>query len=90
MRHPIHHHRATMHSPIDVRSPREEHPHTREEVMRRIRADFAEMPDLRISEEQAARFWGIDVVAAKAGLTAMTESGFLKRIGRVYIRRRPK
>jgi len=52
-----------------------------------MRADFHEMPDLRVTAEQAARFWGIDVGVSRAALMAMVETGYLQCVGNVY--RRP-
>lgn len=56
------------------------------EVSRWMRADFNEMPDLRVTAEQAARFWGIDPGVSRAALVAMVEAGFLVCRGKVYRR----
>jgi hypothetical protein len=46
-------------------------------LLRRIRAEFIEMPDLRITEAQAGKLWGLDQVRCHAVLGALVDSGFL-------------
>jgi hypothetical protein len=58
----------------------------RDDVLRWIRSDFDEMPDLRVTEEQAARLWGIPTEDARTGLMAMVACGYLTRIGSIYAR----
>jgi hypothetical protein len=57
-----------------------------DEVSPWIRGDFNEMPDLRVTSEQAARLWGIDLTLATATLRQMVETGFLVCAGNVYRR----
>jgi hypothetical protein len=57
-----------------------------DDVSRWIRGDFNEMPDLRVTTEQAARLWGIDCARAQQALARMVDSGFLVRAGNVYRR----
>ena len=57
-----------------------------EEVARRIAADFDEMPDLRVTAAQAARFWRIDLQAAHHVLSRMVANGYLCFIRGTYRR----
>ena len=57
-----------------------------EEVSPWIRGDFNEMPDLRVTSEQAARLWGLDLPLARAALRSMVDAGFLVCAGNVYRR----
>ena len=57
-----------------------------DDVSRWIRGDFNEMPDLRVTTEQAARLWGIDRTRAQQALGRMVDAGFLVRAGNVYRR----
>jgi hypothetical protein len=59
---------------------------SQDDLRRWIQADFKEMPDLRLTAEQAARFWSIGIVTARAELNAMADQGFLTRAGLVYFR----
>ena len=50
-----------------------------EDVMRRIRGEFLEMPGLRLTEAQARRLWNLDAAACRALLDALVDSQFLFR-----------
>jgi len=58
-------------------------------LLRRIRGEFAEMPDLRVTTNQARRLWGVDEQVCGAALAALVGTGFLTttRSGS-FIRRR--
>jgi hypothetical protein len=45
----------------------------------RVRAEFAEMPGLRLSIPQAARLWGLDQAACRHVIDALEHRGFLRR-----------
>jgi DNA-binding GntR family transcriptional regulator len=45
----------------------------------RIRGDYREMPGLSLSPDQARRLWGLDERTCREALTALVESGFLRR-----------
>jgi hypothetical protein len=45
----------------------------------RIRSEYREMPGLSLSFDQARRLWGLDECVCREVLTALVESGFLKR-----------
>jgi hypothetical protein len=49
-----------------------------EALLRRIRAEFVEMPGLRLTPAQATRFWGIDREACHKVIEALISSAFLK------------
>jgi hypothetical protein len=51
-----------------------------------IRADFNEMGCLRVTAEQAARFWGVTVDIAEAALTSLADANFLSCSNGVYRR----
>jgi hypothetical protein len=48
----------------------------------RIRAEYEEMPGLSLSLDQARRLWGLDERVCTEVLTALVESGFLRRTPR--------
>ena len=50
-----------------------------QEVVRRIRAEFLEMPGLRLTQEQARRLWRLDETACTAVLGALVDARFLSR-----------
>lgn len=50
-----------------------------EDVMRRIRGEFLEMPGMRLTEAQARRLWNLDAVACGALLNALVDAQFLFR-----------
>jgi hypothetical protein len=50
-----------------------------EEVLRRIRGEFMEMPGLRLTQAQAQRLWGMDATACEAILGALVAARFLAR-----------
>ena len=51
-----------------------------ENVLARIRAEYLEMPGLRLTTAQAKRLWGLDSTACEAILTALHEARFLRRL----------
>jgi hypothetical protein len=71
---------ATSEAPLTTPAPGPD------DVSRWIRGDFNEMPDLRVTTEQAARLWGIDRTHAQQALGRMVDAGFLMRAGNVYRR----
>jgi hypothetical protein len=50
-----------------------------EDVLRRVRGEFLEMPGLRLTEAQAGRLWNLDPASCRALLTALVDSNFLFR-----------
>ena len=50
-----------------------------EDVLRRVRGEFLEMPGLRLTEAQARRLWGLDAAACHALLAALVDANFLFR-----------
>jgi hypothetical protein len=52
---------------------------SREEILRRIRAEYLEMPGLRLSRPQAQRLWGLDEQTCAQLLESLTEEKFLYR-----------
>ncbi len=52
-----------------------------------IRAEYLEIPGLRLTKPQAQRLWGLDDVTLEALLTALVDIKFLKRTRQdVYVR----
>lgn len=49
-------------------------------IVRRVRAEFLEMPGLRLTPPQARRLWGLDGDACQAVIDALVASAFLKWI----------
>ena len=52
-----------------------------EQVLRRVRSEFVEMPGLQLTIGQAQRLWGLDEGSCKEILTSLVETKFLRRIG---------
>jgi hypothetical protein len=52
-----------------------------DEAIRRARADFQEMPGLRLTPDQARRLWRLDPSTCATVLTTLVASGFLSRSG---------
>ena len=50
-----------------------------EEVLRRVRSEFLEMPGLRLTEAQACRLWGLDAAMCSALVAALIDARFLFR-----------
>ncbi len=48
-----------------------------EELLKRIRGEFLEMPGLVLTSRQAERFWGLDSGRCQALLGTLIQSGFL-------------
>src|SRR6185369_16104228 len=53
--------------------------HERDEMLRRVRGEFLEMPGLRLTEAQARRLCGLDEAACGALLCALVDAKFLFR-----------
>lgn len=60
---------------------------SREAVVRRIVAEFQDMPGLVLSLSQASRFLGVDQAACARILTALTHAGVLRRSANEYYSR---
>jgi hypothetical protein len=54
------------------------------ELARRVRAEFMEMPGLRLNVRQAERLWGLDALPCQAVLDALVERGVLTHTRHVY------
>jgi len=52
---------------------------TQDEMLRRIRGEYLEMPGLRLQPEQARRLWGLDAQTCGHLLQALVDRGFLCR-----------
>jgi hypothetical protein len=50
-----------------------------QDVVRRIRGEFLEMPGLRLTPQQAQRLWRLDQSACDAVLGALVDARFLAR-----------
>lgn len=50
-----------------------------EDVLRRVRGEFLEMPGMRLTEAQARRLWNLDAAACRDLLNALVDSKFLFR-----------
>jgi len=60
----------------------------REAVVRRIVAEFHDMPGLVLSVKQASRFLGVDEAACARILAGLTQAGTLRRSPSEYYSRR--
>jgi hypothetical protein len=52
---------------------------TNQDVVRRIRGEFLEMPGLRLTSAQARRLWRLDETACEKVLGALVDVHFLAR-----------
>ena len=50
---------------------------TQEEILRRIRGEYLEMPGLRLTYVQAQRLWGLDARTCASVLDALVKDQFL-------------
>ncbi len=50
-----------------------------DEVLLRVRAEFLEMPGLKLTIRQAGRLWGLDSATCEFLIETLTESKFLAR-----------
>jgi hypothetical protein len=50
-----------------------------QDVVRRIRGEFLEMPGLRLTPQQARRLWRLDESACDAVLGALVDARFLAK-----------
>jgi len=50
-----------------------------DDLVRRISAEYLEMPGLRLTLRQALRLWGLDEPTCSAALETLLESKFLSR-----------
>ena len=48
-----------------------------DEIIRRIRAEYTEMPGLRVTEPQAQRLWGLDAQTCRSALAYLIDTQFL-------------
>jgi hypothetical protein len=49
------------------------------DLLRRIQAEFLEMPGLRLTEPQARRLWDLDAISCSTVVSVLVEGGFLFR-----------
>lgn len=56
-----------------------EHVKSADDVLRRVKGEFLEMPGLRLTEPQARRMWGLDAASCGALLGTLVEAKFLFR-----------
>jgi hypothetical protein len=57
------------------------------EILQRVRAEFLEMPGLRLTRAQARRLWAVDEALCDAILAALVDARFLVHSGNVAFRR---
>ena len=50
-----------------------------DDVFRRIRGEYTEMPGLRVTQPQAQRLWGLDEATCRLALDFLVGAGFLRR-----------
>jgi hypothetical protein len=50
-----------------------------DDIVRRVRGEFLEMPGLRLTEPQARRLWALEPSLCTAVLTELVDNGFLLR-----------
>jgi hypothetical protein len=55
------------------------HTSTHDDLVKRISAEYLEMPGLRLTLRQASRLWGLDEPTCTAAFETLLESKFLSR-----------
>ena len=56
-------------------------------LVSRVRAEFLEMPGLRLTLKQATRLWGIDDSVCRTVVDSLVEASFLRRAeGGTFVR----
>jgi len=53
---------------------------SRQQILRRVHAEYLEMPGLRLTRKQAQRLWGIDEQTCMQILESLTQEKFLYRM----------
>ena len=48
-------------------------------LVTRVRAEFNEMPGLRLTTTQAQRLWGVEPAVCKSVIDALVQAAFLRR-----------
>jgi hypothetical protein len=66
---------VNMHVCFDVRLPQDDQ--TFSQALRRARAEFMEMPGLKLTLCQAARLWSMDAATCAAVLARLVDARFL-------------
>ena len=51
--------------------------HPLEDLIRRVRGEYLEMPGLRLTSEQASRLWGLDAPTCQRLLHTLLDARFL-------------
>jgi hypothetical protein len=74
---------------FDADPPCDAPAHEAESLLRRIRAEFAEMPGLNLTLSQAARLWHAERRCVGAALNRLLRDGFLVRTAKGVYRREP-
>ena len=60
---------------------------TKSDLLRRIRAEYTELPGMALTEAQFKRLWGLDAGTCHALLEELLRSGFLRQTrSRGYVR----
>ena len=54
-------------------------PQSHDDVLRRVRGEYIEMPGLRLTTAQAQRLWGLDRASCDALLSALVDAKFLSK-----------
>jgi hypothetical protein len=49
-----------------------------EALVNRVRGEFIEMPGLQLTMPEAARLWGMDIVACERVIEALVDASFLR------------
>jgi hypothetical protein len=57
------------------------------ELLQRVRAEFLEMPGLRLTRAQARRLWALDEASCDALLAALVDARFLVHSGNLAFMR---
>jgi hypothetical protein len=55
-----------------------------EQLLKRVKGEFAEMPGLRLTIEQSSRLWGLDRAKCEAVLSALLDRKFLSKADGKY------
>lgn len=69
---------VTFHDPPIARSARRRPDTVDADLVRRVRAEFSEMPGLRLTFPQACRLWGVDRLTCEALVAALLDADIVR------------
>jgi hypothetical protein len=72
---------------LNINQPPEHQESALEQMLRRIKGEFLEMPGLRLTCRQAQRLWNLDAIVCESLLAALVDVRFLVETDGVFLQR---